>query len=310
MFIRLFSLIFAPEGEAGAGGGSGPPAVKPEDARTYLADFVADPDGLKTMDDAKVVELHTRVTGSIKKHQETAAKTEFEKRARPEHVPEQFWDPDKREIKVEAMSKSWNDFRQASKGQAPKTPEEYAFTPPEGMTLDKDDKLLPEFRKVAHAAGLSNEAFSKIAGEMMKSGILQPALLDPVKEKEKLGPQADAMIAANETWGKKLVESGVWDQQDYNEMMVLGSSAEGIRALNKMREFYGGEKIPTTTSGTGNAAQNVQGWYAKHNAVDPKTGKLRIEVDEQYRREVDAEAAQIFGNQPARSSIPGAGVPG
>jgi hypothetical protein len=307
-FIK--SVVRSPEPE----GGNAPPApepVKPEDARTYLTGYGHDAAALKTLADDKVIALHTAVTGHIKTQSETAAKAEFEKRTRPEHIPEQFWDAEKREIRHDAMAKAWSDTRTALQnkaGQAPKTPDEYTFTPPEGVTLDADDKLLGEFKKVAHAAGLSNEAFGKIAGEMMKSGVLQPAAIDVVAEKAKLGPQADAIIAANTKWGQNMVEAGVWTQEDFNELMILGSTAEGIRALNKMREYYGGERIPTGGESP-NHAQSVAEWYAKRNALDPQTGKLRIETDPAYRKQTDEEAVAIFGTGPARSSIPGAGMP-
>lgn len=50
-------------GEGGAGGGGDtPPAVTAADARTALADYVPDPEILKTMPDDKVVEYHGKVT--------------------------------------------------------------------------------------------------------------------------------------------------------------------------------------------------------------------------------------------------------
>ena len=42
--------------------------VTAADARTFVADFVPDPDGLKSMPDDKVVEYHTRVTQALTKH--------------------------------------------------------------------------------------------------------------------------------------------------------------------------------------------------------------------------------------------------
>lgn len=340
MFIRLFSMLFAPEGDGttggtgggdagkggqGAGGlmadhlkggqgGGTPEPVKPEDARKYLADFVHDPDGLKTMDDAKVVEYHGRVTANIKKHNDALQKTEFEKRTRPAHIPEQFWDAEKREIKLEAFSKSWGDFRaqaQGKAGQAPKTPADYQLTLPEGVTIDKDDKVVAKFREVAHAAGLSNDAFNKIAGDIIASGVLQPEAVDSAAEMAKLGPQAGAMVAAVTKWGENMRDAGIWTEEDFNEVVILGSSAEGIRALNKLREYYGGEKIPTGGESK-NTAQSAADWYAKHNAPDPtdKTGKrLRIHVDAAYYKEVMEEAKQIFGEGGARSSMPGMGLP-
>jgi len=340
MFIRLFSRFFnetaGAEGGAGAGaGGAGagnqqqqqqsqsagglmadalkqqqqqqqPAAVKPEDARTFLADYVHNADDLKTMADDGVLALHGKVRTALDK---ALAAGRLDKR--PDWLPEQFWDADKKEIKAEAMSKSWADFRtQASTkaGQAPKTPAEYQLNLPDGMRVADDDKLVGEFRKAAHEAGLSNDAFNKVVTAVMKSGVLDVQPVDTAAELAKLGPQGQAMVNINTQWGKQLVESGVWTQEDFNEMVVLGSTAEGIRAFNKLREYYGGEKIPMG-DGTGSNMPSVNAWYAKHGEIDQASGRLRMEVDPVFRKQVEDEGKLLFGTDPARSSIAGAGVP-
>lgn len=59
----------AGDGTDGGGGGGGDqtPIVKPEDARTALADYVSDPESLKTMGDEDVVKLHGKVTAAQQK---------------------------------------------------------------------------------------------------------------------------------------------------------------------------------------------------------------------------------------------------
>lgn len=64
----------ADDGTDGGGGGGGTvgtvdqtPTVKPEDARTALADYVSDPESLKTMGDEDVVKLHGKVTAAQQK---------------------------------------------------------------------------------------------------------------------------------------------------------------------------------------------------------------------------------------------------
>lgn len=283
-----------------------PAPVKPEDARTFLADWVNNPDDLKTMADDGVLALHGKVRGALDKAM-SAGKLD----KKPDWLPEQFWDAEKKEIKAESMSKSWTDFRaQASKGQgqAPKTPDEYQLNLPEGMKVADDDKLVGEFRKAAHEVGLSNESFNKVVAAVMKSGVMDIQPVDTAAELAKLGPQGQAMVNTVTAWGKQLMESGVWDQQDFNEMVVLGSTAEGIRAINKLREYYGGEKIPMG-DGTGSNLPSIEAWYAKHAEIDKASGKPRMQVDPVFRKAVEDEGKILFGTDAARSSIPGVGMP-
>lgn len=234
--------------------------------------------------------------------------------ARPEFLPEQFWDAEKGEARLESLAKSWADTRAALKtkgGEAPKTAEEYQFQAPEGLTIDKDDPGLKFFRQAAHKAGISQEAFNTVAGEFLKeaqaSGLLEPVKpIDAKAEMAKLGEAGDAMVRAVTAWGMQMKENGIWTDDDFAEVVILGSTAEGIRALNKLREYYGGEKIPTNT-GTPARSLDVDTYYAKMGEVD-KNGELRIISDPQFKAEMDAEAKRIFGTAPAHSSIPGAGL--
>jgi hypothetical protein len=235
-------------------------------------------------------------------------------KTRPDFLPEQFWDAEKGEARVESLAKSWADTRAALKnkgGEAPKTPEEYQFRAPEGVTVDKDDPGLKFFRAAAHKAGISNEAFNIAAGEFLKqaheSGLLEPIKpVDAAAEMKKLGEAGDAMVRAVTAWGLQMKENGIWTDEDFAEVVILGSTADGIRALNKLREYYGGDRIPVNTGQQG-AALDVQTYYAKMGETD-KNGELKVISDPQFRAEMEAEAKRIFGTNPAHSSIPGAGL--
>lgn len=83
-------LFRAPDDDKGGGGGGGdktqeqtPPAVKPEDARTFLSEFGHNADALKGMKDEDVVKLHGQVSTNYTKRvqTETAAAQEKAKAA-------------------------------------------------------------------------------------------------------------------------------------------------------------------------------------------------------------------------------------
>jgi len=77
MAIRQIFLDAADD-KGGGGGGTGDDktvAVKPEDARAFVSEFVSDPESIKTLDDAKVVEYHGKLKGKL----DGLIKTEVEK---------------------------------------------------------------------------------------------------------------------------------------------------------------------------------------------------------------------------------------
>jgi len=57
------------QGGGGGGGGSGDQTVtiKPDEARAAIADYVLDPEQIKTMPDADVVKYHEKISGATKK---------------------------------------------------------------------------------------------------------------------------------------------------------------------------------------------------------------------------------------------------
>jgi hypothetical protein len=71
----IYSVFNAPEDGKGGGGG-GEPAVKPEEARTFLASFGHGEEALKGMKDDDVVKLHGTVSGAIKKHMDTLGESQ------------------------------------------------------------------------------------------------------------------------------------------------------------------------------------------------------------------------------------------
>lgn len=77
---RVIGQLFrAPEGDGGGGTG-GAPTVDAPGARTFLSDYVSDPESLKTMPDADVLKLHGKVTASSTKHFTTLAEKQKQER--------------------------------------------------------------------------------------------------------------------------------------------------------------------------------------------------------------------------------------
>jgi hypothetical protein len=65
-------------------------------------------------------------------------------------------------------------------------------------------------------------------------------------ELEELGPNAKAVISNMATWGKGLVQKGIFSKEDFNEFARWGDTAKGVKALMKLRETYEG-RVPVET---------------------------------------------------------------
>ena len=71
----------------------------------------------------------------------------------------------------------------------------------------------------------------------------EQAAMDIKAEKAALGPNADAVIKSMVTWGNGLVQKGIWGADDYEEFKIWGGTANGIKALQKLRATYEG-RVP------------------------------------------------------------------
>lgn len=231
------------------------------------------------------------------------------KPARPEHVPEQFWDADKGEVKIEALTKSWADFRTKAKegrGEVPDKPDAYKVTFQPGKELPDDDPGLKAIRESALEAGLTNKQFEKLVPSFMAK--VAPLLPKPVSVDEELGrlhpdkATAQAMVSGVAQWGEHLVKIGLWSETDFVAVCEMGSTAEGVAALNKLRAHYTREgEIPTGATVDGSLPSKEE-WYKA-------MGEASATGDQAKLKKLREQGKKLFGDQPAGTSEKGLGVP-
>lgn len=185
---------------------------------------------------------------------------------RPDHIPEQFWDPATNQPRIEAMAKSWTDLRRKvsqGTGQAPETPDAYALPKVEGLTeeiLPPDDPLWKQVRESAHKAGVSQAQLEAIATPYVQAALerlkSQPAASPDAdraareqylaEQKQQLGPNADLMISDMKQWIKGMETRGSLTEGEAKALLAAGN-ADGIRALAKLRAMTGEKAIPLDT---------------------------------------------------------------
>lgn len=228
---------------------------------------------------------------------------------RPDWLPEQFWNKDTKQPNIEALAKSYKDTRAAHdalKGaKAPAKPEDYKFEPAADskFKVEKDDPLLGIFRTAAHKHGIPQEAFQSIVGDVL-AGIFEglPAPIDPAEEVKKLGANGQAVVDGVVGWITGLESQGALSKEEADEIINIGSTANGIKALAKIMARAGEKPIPLDAAPAGEGLPSKEELYAM-------VAKPEYRTDEGYRNKVDGLFKKVFGNAPASTAGRGIGVP-
>jgi hypothetical protein len=207
---------------------------------------------------------------------------------RPDWWPENFWKKDESEPDLEGMAKSWTDLRKMISQGKHKAPEDgnYDFTA-FGETPD-DDPVKGHVSTWAKEFGVSQAALDALVGPIIEmSGQQQQQVkFNAEAEKKALGPNAEATIKGVTQWAAGLVQKGIWGKDDFEEFKVMGGTANGIKALMKLREAYEG-RIPTTSV-------PVEGMPSKEELLS-MVGDPRYQTDPSYRKKVEGMFQQVYG---------------
>jgi hypothetical protein len=208
---------------------------------------------------------------------------------RPDWWPENFWKKDESEPDLEAMAKSWTDLRkQISQGKH-KAPEDgnYDFSS-FGDTPD-DDPVKGHVSTWAKEYGVSQAALDALVKPIieMTGDEVQQTQFNVEAEKKSLGPNADTIIKGMTQWAGGLVQKGIWGKDDFEEFKVMGGTANGIKALMKLRESYEG-RIPTQSAPIDGAPSKAE---LNQMVADPK-----YQTDAAYRQKVERLFQQAYGN--------------
>ena len=159
---------------------------------------------------------------------------------RPDWFPEKFWH-EKDGPNIENMAKSLNSLEKKLGETAPSS---YDISE---LAVDPEDPVVKTFLEFGKEKQLSQKSVTGLINKVLEltGGMEQEAELDVQKEKEKIGPNAPEIIQSNIRWNEKLLKDGIFNQEDYNEIEMLGGTAEGIRVIQKLRGMIGEQEIPT-----------------------------------------------------------------
>lgn len=200
---------------------------------------------------------------------------------RPDWFPEKFWH-EKDGPNIENMAKSLNSLEKKLGETAPSS---YDISE---LAVDPEDPVVKTFLEFGKEKQLSQKSVTGLINKVLEltGGMEQEAELDVQKEKEKIGPNAPEIIQSNIRWNEKLLKDGIFNQDDYNEIEMLGGTAEGIRVIQKLRGMIGEQEIPTISiPGSRPDKAELQAMVA-----DPKYA-----TDPVYRKKVEKAFQEAYG---------------
>lgn len=199
---------------------------------------------------------------------------------RPDYWPENFWKKDANEPDLEGIAKSWRDLRaKISKGQH-NAPADGKYDMSSFGDTAADNPMASTLAGWAKDNGLSQAQFDDLATQLRTkaSELMDGERIDPKQEMSKLGPNANAMITGMVDWARGLVNKGVWAKEDFEEFKIMGGTAQGLRALMKIREAYEG-RLPIETA-------PIEGAPTKEELYQ-MVGDPRYKSDPAYRQKVE-----------------------
>jgi len=214
---------------------------------------------------------------------------EFEK---PEWYPDKFWNendgPD-----LENLAKSYNELQKKFSQGKHKAPEEYDEAVFKDAQIPEDDALYSTYKSWAKEHGISQAAFDELASAFIAQAgdEAEMAKLSYDEEFAKLGKNADATIKSMTEWAQGLVRKGVWSEADFEEFKFMGGTAQGLKALQKVRSYYGDRPIPVDVTPMDDAPSKEE--------LSAMVGDPKYNSDPAFRAKVEKMFERVYGTQDA-----------
>lgn len=224
---------------------------------------------------------------------------------RPAGLAEKFWDPTKKEIRIDALIKAHTDTEKAFRdhkragqigGEVPEDASGYfaeGIQVPEKAdrftSLAADDPGVKAFADVCKARGIGKDLAAGILSDMLVAmNEHQPVPVDREQEMKSLGNGGPALVDGLFTWCEGLEAAGQFSGDDLDVIERMAGTANGIRLLAKFRNMTGEQPIPVDPGGgvqgisldqldTQYKAAVKKGDYAEQERLDALRAKINPE---------------------------------
>jgi hypothetical protein len=210
----------------------------------------ATPETEEVSEDQQGTAIDHRDPAELKAQDEFAAQQEEdgEEFERPEWFPEEFWDSENSSAdgtmnSIEKLTKSYQHYKKLVSQGKHKVPDEYD-TSAFGNTPE-DDPIRSHVLNWAKENGVNQAGLDSLVSAVVDMGIMNQEQVeqDNKRERELLGPNAQARIDSTDRWLSGLTKKGVLSEDDLAEARLMGGTARGIAIFEKIRGSYEG-RVP------------------------------------------------------------------
>jgi len=197
---------------------------------------------------------------------------------RPEWLDEQFWNEKEGEGDYEKLSTSYSELRKAfnekNNDAAGEKVEDYITDDMfneegnfavDGYNVPKDDPGLAAAFEAAKDACLGVKQAQAFIGKFLEKATEfapQASELNVEEEMAKLGSNAAHVVGGIKTWVDGMQNSGQINEEVHAEILKLGATANGIKALDVLRTKTGEMAMPTGQAITGSSTMSAEDWYS------------------------------------------------
>jgi len=205
---------------------------------------------------------------------------------RPEYIPEKFWS-DERGIDTKGLGAAYLDLEKQVSERDAGIPEDgvYASDLTAEMGIDAEDEKLSEYTELARKHRFTQEMYDD--GMRLYLGVVDELEGNARRERELLGPGADNVIGEVNRWLGKLVDSKDISVEEANALVSGVKTADGVRALQKIRNAYRSPGIPDTPASETSALRDRED-------LDAMVADKRYGVDMIYTRRVEDAFKRFF----------------
>tara|TARA_R100000951_G_scaffold9115_1_gene8176 strand:- start:14688 stop:15530 length:843 start_codon:yes stop_codon:yes gene_type:complete len=210
---------------------------------------------------------------------------------KPENVIDAHWDKDKGEIKIDELSKSYQELRNKMATGKHKPPKDGQYKTDFVEGLEPDDPMMTDFVEIAKENNMSQELLEQLTGFYLKSqeGLEEQIGFKQEEELKKLGNNSEAIIKSTNNWLGKFQTSGTLAKEEVEAIANASTNAAFISGLNKIRRSYGEQTIPTANT------QEVD--TTTMSDIESMMADKRYGVDNNYTKKVEKAVYDLHGEK-------------
>lgn len=213
---------------------------------------------------------------------------------RPDYIPENFWDVKKGEVNIKALAKSYSElrkkFNEKNNDKTPENIEDYfdeKYYTEDGMLksdkieISKDDPALKAAYEIAKNSGMGiKQTNDFINGFIENMADYLPQKISVEDEIKKLGNNGEKLVSGLKVWVDSMLKNGEVSEEVYQEMLALGKTAAGVKALDVLRQKSGELTLPVGEALSGSTHMTLDDWYNATYETHAEPGESRMAFEE------------------------------